>query len=235
VSALVSALNAAAGKVPQIVDVLVAPTFLHIDSVMQSLKQPYLVSAQNHSATGPGAYTGEISADQLADFGVKWTILGHSERRQLYHTTDEVVAKQVSLAEKHGLKIIACIGETLEERKADKTVEVVTRQMKAIGDVVKDWSNIVVAYEPVWAIGTGLTATPQQAQETHASIRAFLAKTYGQAVATSTRIIYGGSVKGNNADSLISEKDIDGFLVGGASLVADEFVQIFTSPIRAKL
>lgn len=182
-----------------------------------------------------GAYTGEIAPEQLADAGYKWTILGHSERRQLFGANDETVGKQVKAALNAGLNIIACCGETIEERKADQTMNVVTRQLTAIGSNVgnNNWDKIVIAYEPVWAIGTGVTATAKQAQEVHQQIRQWMQKNYGENIANSTRIIYGGSVNAKNCDELIAERDIDGFLVGGASLKGDEFATIITSSTRA--
>ena len=150
---------------------------------MRTLKTPYVVSSQNVSANTTGAFTGEIAASQLADFGIKWTIIGHSERRQLFHTTDSIVAKQITLSLTSGLNIIACVGETITERKANKTWAVVQQQLDAIIAAVKPAetfaTRIVVAYEPVWAIGTGETATPAQAQEVHAQIRAHLKSKLG--------------------------------------------------------
>jgi triosephosphate isomerase len=215
---------------------VVAPTFLHLDYVLRTLDKSYKVSAQNCSATGPGAYTGEIAASQLKDFGIPWVILGHSERRQLYHTTDEAVAKQTAIALKSGLSVIACVGETLEERKANKTWSVIEKQLNAIAAVVgsADWEKVVIAYEPVWAIGTGETATPQQAQEVHKQIRGWLDKKAGKDVSSKLRLIYGGSVKGSNADELFAQPDIDGFLVGGASLQAEDWQKIVTAPTRIK-
>jgi len=231
---LVKKLNA--NKVPQTVDAVVAPTFLHLDYVLRSLDKGYQVSAQNASSTGTGAYTGEVAAQQLKDYGINWVILGHSERRHLYHTSDATVSKQVSEALKNGLSVIACVGETIEERKGGKTWEVIEKQLKAISNAIKEgeWDKIVIAYEPVWAIGTGETATPQQAQEIHQQIRQWLQKKPGKEIAEKVRIIYGGSVKGNNADELMQQKDIDGFLVGGASLQADDWQKILTAPTRLK-
>jgi len=235
IEALVKKLNEK--KLPDGIDAVVAPTFLHLDLVKRSLHSPYIVAAQNASSTGVGAYTGEIASSQLKDFGLHWVILGHSERRSLYSATDSVVAKQVGLALKSGLSVIACVGETIQERKANSTWNVIERQLNAISSSVgneNDWKNIVIAYEPVWAIGTGETATPAQAQEVHAEIREWLNKKISPSVSIQTRIIYGGSVKGSNADELFQQKDIDGFLVGGASLIADDWQKIVTSPTRIK-
>lgn len=179
---------------------------------------------------GVGAYTGEISAELLNDFGVKWTLTGHSERRVGFGAageSDELVAKKTVAGLKGGLSVIACIGEHLHEREAGITMEVCARQLAAIAALLKeeDWAKVVVAYEPVWAIGTGKVATPEQAEETHAQIRSWLATNVSAKVAEETRIIYGGSVKASNAKTLISCPNIDGFLVGGASLLP-EFVDI---------
>lgn len=161
----------------------------------------------------------------LKDVGADWVILGHSERRQIFKETDELVAEKTAFALAEGLKVIACIGETLEEREAGQTEAVVFRQMKALKEKVTDWTNVVVAYEPVWAIGTGKTATPQQAQDVHAALRKWITENISSAVSASLRIQYGGSVTAANAKELGSQPDIDGFLVGGASL-KPEFVQI---------
>jgi triosephosphate isomerase len=234
VTALVSKLNAT--EVPANVDVVVAPTFLHIDLVQRSLTNKRIdVSAQNCCEHKAGAFTGELSADILRDFGLNYVILGHSERRALFSTSDETVGKQVASALAHGLKVIACIGETLAEREAGNTLRVCERQLKSIAANVSDWSRVVVAYEPVWAIGTGKTASPAQAQEVHKDLRALL-DTYKAGIGATTRIIYGGSVKGDNADELAKQPDIDGFLVGGASLKGEEFEKIFQAGrTKAKL
>lgn len=166
-----------------------------------------------------------MSPAQLKDVGATWVILGHSERRQIFGETDELIAQKVVHALENGLKVIACIGETLQEREAGQTEAVVFRQTKALADAVKDWTNVVLAYEPVWAIGTGKTATPQQAQEVHAALRKWLTENVSADVSASLRIQYGGSVTAGNAKELASQPDIDGFLVGGASL-KPEFVQI---------
>lgn len=161
----------------------------------------------------------------LKDVGADWVIIGHSERRAIFGESDELTAEKVAFALAEGLKVIACIGETLQEREAGQTEAVVFRQTKAIAAVVKDWTNVVVAYEPVWAIGTGKTATPAQAQEVHAALRKWFVDNVSQAVSDGIRIQYGGSVTAANCRELGSQPDIDGFLVGGASL-KPEFVQI---------
>jgi len=224
-------------EVPDHTDVVIAPPFLYLDWLKRELKLPLLVAAQNVSATKNGAYTGEVSAEQLKDFGIEWTLIGHSERRQLYHTTDEVVGKQLSQALQHGLHVIACVGETEEERKQDRTMSVISTQLRAISSSVPSpslWlSSVVVAYEPVWAIGTGQTATASQAQEVHAEIRKWLKEHVGGEVSEGVRVIYGGSVQAKNAVELIQQADVDGFLVGGASL-KEEFGDIIQATKQAK-
>lgn len=164
----------------------------------------------------------------LKDVGVNWVILGHSERRTVFGEPDQLVADKVAHALEAGLKVIACIGETLQEREANKTEEVVFRQTKAIAAAIKDWSKVVLAYEPVWAIGTGKTATPQQAQDVHQSLRQWLKDNVSAEVADSVRIQYGGSVTSANCKELAQQQDIDGFLVGGASL-KPEFINIINA------
>ena len=200
------------------VEVVVAPISLHITSTKTMLNSNVLVCAQNISAEGKGAFTGEVSADQIVDFGLQWTLVGHSERRKLFDETDEVVAKKVAKAQAAGLKTILCIGETLEQREAGQTNDVIKQQLDAVKGSVSQWSTIVIAYEPVWAIGTGKTATPQIAQDAHAYIRSWLTDNVSAEVAAATRIQYGGSANAGNCADLIAQPDIDGFLVGGASL-----------------
>jgi triosephosphate isomerase len=200
------------------VDVIVAPISIHIASVKALLKENVKVAAQNMSATGNGAFTGEISGEQLKDFDVKWVIIGHSERRWVFGETDAQVSEKVAKAQSIGLNSFVCIGEKLEQREAGETNAVLKIQLNAIKESVKDWSKIVIAYEPVWAIGTGKTATPQVAEETHVFIRSWLKDHVSEDVANSTRITYGGSVNAKTAPELISMANIDGFLVGGAAL-----------------
>jgi len=190
IAALVDGLNKA--QFPD-VDVVVAPTALHVPFVLDKVQNRIKVAAQNSSATGNGAYTGELSPEMIKDFGLEWVIIGHSERRAYYGDSDETVGIKVKNALASGLNVIACIGETLEERKADRTLDVVFRQTKAIAANVDDWSKVVIAYEPVWAIGTGVTASPAQAQSVHDSLRTWLSKEVSPAVGASTRIIYGGA------------------------------------------
>ncbi|KAL6432839.1 hypothetical protein ACFW04_006300 [Cataglyphis niger] len=207
------------------VEVVVGVPSIYLTYVSSIIPNNISVSAQNTYKVSKGAFTGEISPAMLLDNGIPWVILGHSERRNVFGETDELIADKVAHALEAGLKVIACIGEKLEEREAGKTEEVVYKQTKAIADKIKSWDNVVLAYEPVWAIGTGKTATPQQAQEVHKKLREWLSKNVNPAVSQSLRIIYGGSVTAANAKDLAKEKDIDGFLVGGASLKPD-FVQI---------
>eukprot|EP00457_Paulinella_chromatophora_P016134 gb/GEZN01016876.1/.p1 GENE.gb/GEZN01016876.1/~~gb/GEZN01016876.1/.p1 ORF type:complete len:253 (-),score=34.70 gb/GEZN01016876.1/:20-778(-) len=219
-----------AGKIPEGVEVVIAPTLLHLLLVQKQTKPPYQLSAQNCSATGDGAFTGEVSAAQLADAGIEWIILGHSERRR-DHNDSKVLAQKIQMAQKAKRKLIICLGEQLADRKSGKYVQVVQQQMTVIAEAVKDWSGVVLAYEPVWAIGTGVSATPQQASEVHGALRDFLAKTVSPEVADATRIIYGGSVNPKNAKELRTQPNIDGFLVGGASLIAPDFISIIQSAL----
>ena len=182
--------------------------------------------AQDVAAWGNGAYTGEISAAMLADLGCKWVVIGHSERRTLLGETDEMVARKIERALEHDIGVVACIGETLEEREQNRTDEVIERQLQAIAAMAAAArpERFVVAYEPVWAIGTGRSASPQQAQAVHLQIRQLLA--HCGAKFAEIRILYGGSVKPANAIQLFAMPDIDGGLIGGASLVAEDFVAI---------
>jgi triosephosphate isomerase len=211
-------------------EVVVCPTFIHLESSLTELNgSDILISSQNVSMNDNGAYTGEISAKQLKDFGVNWTLVGHSERRQFFGDSEEVINKKIKIALANGLNVIACIGEKLEERNEGKTLEVCVHQMKTVVESVGLlWDNVVIAYEPVWAIGTGKTATPEMAQEVHFQLRNWIKENVNEAVAGKIRIIYGGSVTEGNCSVLIKEKDIDGFLVGGASLKGD-FAKIISS------
>ncbi|XP_075211743.1 triose phosphate isomerase [Lycorma delicatula] len=210
------------------VEVVVGVPAIYLEYTKSKLPGNVAASAQNAYKEPKGAFTGEISPCQIKDVGVNWVILGHSERRNVFGESDELVADKVGHALEVGLFVIACIGEKLEEREAGKTEEVVFRQIEAISKKVCDWSKVVVAYEPVWAIGTGKTATPQQAQEVHCKLRNWFKTKLGDCAAQKIRIIYGGSVTGENSKDLAKEKDIDGFLVGGASL-KPEFVDIVNS------
>ncbi|KAK9286054.1 hypothetical protein L1049_014433 [Liquidambar formosana] len=190
ISKLVSDLNSA--KLEPDVDVVVAPPFVYIDMVKNSLTDRIDISAQNSWIGKGGAFTGEISVEQLNDIGCKWVILGHSERRHVIGEDDQFIGKKAAYALSQGVKVIACIGELLQEREAGKTFDVCFQQMKAFADAVPSWDDVVVAYEPVWAIGTGKVATPLQAQEVHVAVRDWLKKNVSPEVASKTRIIYGG-------------------------------------------
>ncbi|KAF2724838.1 Triosephosphate isomerase [Polychaeton citri CBS 116435] len=209
-------------------EVVIAPPALYLLLTREHLRSGIEVAAQNVFDKPNGAFTGEISVSQLKDSNITWTLLGHSERRVILQETDSFVASKTKTAIDGGIGVILCVGETLEQREADKTIDVVTAQLSAVAKQVTDWSKIVIAYEPVWAIGTGKVASTEQAQEVHAAIREWAAKDLGSDVAEKTRIIYGGSVSGKNCKELAKEKDIDGFLVGGASL-KPEFVDIINS------
>lgn len=209
-------------------DVAVCAPSIYLPQLVDGFsKSAVMVGAENCSEYECGAYTGEISASMLADIGCDLVILGHSERRTLFNETDLTVAKKVSLAFAHGVMPIVCVGETLEQREAGKTIEVVTAQLKAVLDAVGIMPLVAgaVAYEPVWAIGTGKSASAADAQEVHAALRAALALVDEDA-SQRVRILYGGSVKAKNAPELFAQKDIDGALVGGASLKAEDFLAI---------
>lgn len=233
ISKLVSDLNGA--TLENDVDVVVAPPFVYIDQVKSSLTDRVEISGQNAWVGKGGAFTGEISAEQLIDVGCKWVILGHSERRHIIGEDNEFIGKKAAYALSQNLKVIACIGEKLEEREAGKTFEVCFQQLKAFADSISSWTDVVIAYEPVWAIGTGKVATPLQAQEVHVAVRDWLKKNISPEVASATRIIYGGSVNGSNCAELAKQEDIDGFLVGGASLKGPEFATIVNSVTSKKI
>ncbi|KAF3620940.1 Triosephosphate isomerase, chloroplastic [Capsicum annuum] len=287
ISKLVSDLNSA--QLESDVDVVVAPPFLYIDQVKNSLTDRIEVSAQNCWTGKGGAFTGEIrahyyamiryklssllhavgftdfvtvtdgirllsknllaqtdsSVEQVKDLGCKWVILGHSERRHIIGENDEFIGKKAAYALSQGVGVIACIGELLQEREAGKTFDVCFQQLKAfagrgrdgvpVQNAIPSWDNVVVAYEPVWAIGTGKVATPEQAQEVHVAVRDWLTKNVSAEVASKTRIIYGGSVNGSNSSDLAKKEDIDGFLVGGASLKGPEFATIVNSVTSKKV
>jgi len=211
-------------------DVIVAPAFTAIWAVANALDGSAVgVSAQDVAAEpGPGAFTGEVSAAMVKDAGASFAIVGHSERRAYYAETDASVNKKVRCSIKAGLESIVCVGESLHERDAGHAEKVVGAQLSGglVNLTLQDASRIIIAYEPVWAIGTGRTATPEIAQQMHAFIRSQLRKMFGESVAESTRILYGGSVKPDNTAGLMEQADIDGALVGGASLEPDSFAAI---------
>lgn len=231
---LVQGLRAAVDSVTE-VEMLVCPPFTALSEVAKALEGSAIrLGAQNVSDQDNGAYTGEISTDMLKDLGVTDVILGHSERRQYYGEDDALVSKKALKVLTAGLKPVICIGETLEERESGKTVDVVSTQTRGSlnGISAEQMANVVLAYEPVWAIGTGKTATSEQAQETQAAIRAVLKELYGESIAEQTQILYGGSVKPGNAAELTKCQDIDGALVGGASLDAENFSGIIRNSIH---
>jgi triosephosphate isomerase len=198
-------------------EVVVSPPALYLPLVRETLRKEIEVAAQNVFDKPNGAFTGEISVSQLKDLDVNWAILGHSERRTILNESDEVISSKTKYATENGIKVIWCCGESLETREANKTIEFVSAQIESLKSHVSDWSNIVIAYEPIWAIGTGKVATTEQAQEVHKAIRDLL-RSISDKVADETRILYGGSVNEKNCGELAKQPDIDGFLVGGASL-----------------
>lgn len=211
------------------VQVIVAPTFVNLASVVDHLEFTNIgVAAQNMSQFESGAYTGEISADMLKSIGVNTVILGHSERRAIFKETDSEIAEKVTTALKHDMTVIFCFGEELQDRKDKQHFNVVENQLRdgLFHLENADWSEIILAYEPVWAIGTGETASPDQAQEMHAFIRETVRHTYGSEIAENVSILYGGSVKPDNAQEIFSKEDVDGGLIGGAALKADDFASI---------
>ena len=221
---LVESLGAVAG-----VDIMIAPTFTALESVSGVIKNsPVALGAQNLYWEDEGAYTGEISAPMLKSVGCQYCIIGHSERRQYFGETDETVNKKIHAAIQTGLKPVFCVGETEQEREAEQTLSVLDKQVKeGLERLVPDQlDTLIVAYEPVWAIGTGKTATDDQAQEVHQFIRSLIEKSFGNDLSKSVRILYGGSVKPDNIANLMAMPDIDGALVGGASLSAESFGKI---------
>lgn len=204
------------------VDVVIFPNALHTTELLSRVNANGIsVGAQNISPIGFGAFTGETSHLHLSDLGIHWTLIGHSERRQFYGETDEVVANKTKFALDNKFGVVLCVGESLAEREGKKTLDVIGHQLQAVNSKLDDkniWRDIVIAYEPVWAIGTGKVATPEQAQEVHKWVRGWLAGLMGEDYSNATRIIYGGSVTEKNCKELIEQPDIDGFLVGGASL-----------------
>ncbi len=217
------------------VDIVICPPFVDLSVVVDELiDHDISVGAQNVYWVDSGAFTGEISAPMLKEAGVKYVIIGHSERRQFFGETNETVNKRIKAALNHGLTPIVCVGENLAEREANKTFDVVKNHCEGslAGLAPEEMKKIVVAYEPVWAIGTGKTATPEQAQDVHAFIRQLLGKIFNADVAASVRIQYGGSVTPENIASLIGQADIDGALVGGASLKAPSFAAIVKAAVK---
>lgn len=212
--------------------VIIGTPFIHLSEVCKTIDQDLIgVSAQNCADHESGAYTGEVSAPMVKSTGARYVILGHSERRAYYHEDEDVLKTKTDLALQNDLTPIFCIGEVLEEREADKHFEVVKKQVQeALFHLsTEDFKKLILAYEPVWAIGTGRTATPDQAQEMHAFIRKTVAEKYGEEVANDTSILYGGSCKPSNAGELFANPDVDGGLIGGASLKVEDFSGIIAA------
>jgi triosephosphate isomerase len=224
-------LNELIDKLPldKVAQIVVAPTFVSLASAVDHLEYTNItVAAQNLHQAESGAYTGEISADMLKSVGVNTVILGHSERRSIFHETDTIIAAKVDTALKHDMTVIFCFGEELKDRQNNQHFNVVENQLRdGLFHLGKEsWEDIILAYEPVWAIGTGETASPDQAQEMHAFIRETIRHKYGSDVAEDVSILYGGSVKPDNAQEIFGKPDVDGGLIGGAALKADDFVAI---------
>ena len=210
-------------------DVAVCPPFIYLDAVSNTLDGTTVsLGAQNMYSQSNGAYTGEISATMLSDTGCQYVILGHSERREIFNECDTLINEKLSTALENGLKAIVCIGETLEERENAQTEEIVAQQVRGslAGITPEQMSDVTLAYEPIWAIGTGKVATPEQAEQVHAHLRSVLIDMFGEATAEAVRIQYGGSVKPENAAELLSQPNVDGALVGGASLTIEAFTGI---------
>ena len=217
------------------VDIVVCPPFTSIDAAVKAAAGSNIkVGAQNIHWADNGAFTGEISASMLKEAGVEYAIIGHSERRQYFGETDATVNKRLKAALAAGLKPIVCIGELLDEREGGHTQKVLFTQLEGgLADITEEqMAGIIIAYEPVWAIGTGKTATPEMAEETHCYIRQQLGDMFDQETAGKVRIQYGGSMKADNADSLVAQKNIDGGLIGGASLKADSFADLIRNSIK---
>ena len=225
--ALLSELSA---KLPDTTaEVMVAPTFVNLSSAVRSLQNSKIeVIAQNMHYAENGAFTGEISADMLLNIGIDTVIIGHSERRAYFGESDAILSKKVITALQKGMRVMFCFGEELDDRKSGNHFNVVENQLKNVLFNLEpaSWTKIILAYEPVWAIGTGETASPEQAQEMHAFIRKTISEAFDSAIATNVTILYGGSVKPGNAEEIFSKPDVDGGLIGGASLVSDDFIAI---------
>lgn len=231
---LAQAIKAKAANIKD-VDIVLCPVFTALSDVNKNIRGSALgLGAQDVYWQDAGAFTGEVSVPLLKDAGCGYIIVGHSERRQFFHETNETVNQKVKAILAHGLIAIVCVGESLEEREAGKTFDVIKEQvtLSLKGLSAEDFKKIVIAYEPVWAIGTGKTATPAQAQEVHAFIRSLVKDMQGDGVAEAVRIQYGGSVKPDNAKELMGQKDIDGALVGGASLKVDSFLGIIEGCLK---
>ncbi len=227
---LLTQLNEELPDIPESLDALVCPPVISLEAASDKVRKHFglFLGAQNLHYKDEGAYTGEVTAGMLKEVGCEYVIVGHSERREYFGETDKTVNLKVKKAVSEGLKPIICVGESLKQRKAGKHVNLVKRQVQAALNEVEtsDASEVVIAYEPIWAIGTGETATPEQAQEMHEMIRGELAELYNGDIGDQVRILYGGSMKPHNAEELLSQPDVDGGLIGGASLKADSFAEI---------
>ncbi|WP_282630839.1 triose-phosphate isomerase [Empedobacter sedimenti] len=229
---LATNLNAWVADNHPIAQVVIAPSSLYLQTLLEGVDEQYIkISSQDISAHDKGAYTGDVSAEQLDSIGLDFAIIGHSERREYQGETDIMIAQKLKQAFKYQINPILCVGEKLEEREVEKHFDVVKTQiMEAlVSQKTEDLSRLIIAYEPVWAIGTGKTASPEQAQEIHAFIRKVLNDEFGVEVANKTSILYGGSINAQNANEIFAQPDIDGGLVGGASLKYDDFVQIISA------
>ncbi|MDN3673819.1 triose-phosphate isomerase [Flavobacterium branchiarum] len=227
-------LNELIAKLPTVSEtqVIVAPTFVNLASAVAHLEFTTIeVAAQNVHQAESGAFTGEVSADMIKSVGVDYVILGHSERRAIFKETDALIANKVDTSLKHELTVIFCFGEELKDRQTGNHFNIVENQLKdGLFQIEKEsWANVILAYEPVWAIGTGETASPEQAQEMHEFIRETVRKAFGKEIAEEVSILYGGSVKPENAKEIFSKPDVDGGLIGGAALKADDFAAIVTA------
>lgn len=227
---LATEVNEALNNVDAKCEVVICVPFTHLTSCKAVCGEKLHLGAENCADKAKGAYTGEVAASMVASTGADYVILGHSERRAYYGETVEMLAEKTKLALENNLKVIFCIGEVLEEREAEKQNEVVKAQLESVFCLsAEDFGKIVLAYEPVWAIGTGKTATDEQAEEIHAYIRSLIAEKYGEQVADDTTILYGGSCKPSNAKGLFAKPNVDGGLIGGASLDAESFMGIVTA------
>lgn len=215
---------------------MVAPSAVHLPFLVKAARGSAVeCCAQNCGTEKSGAFTGEVSPVVLKEVGCSWVLVGHSERRHVFGESNDLVGRRLKAALQEGLKVILCVGEKIEERRSNRTFDVVSSHLSVINRVVSDtmWPNLVVAYEPVWAIGTGETATPEQAQEVHAFIRRWLVQQGWNQPASALRILYGGSVNPGNSESLMAKEDVDGLLVGGASLDPVKFAELVTNGLKA--
>lgn len=229
--------QALAAKFPSAaVEILVCPAFPYLSAIGAAVRGSAVqCGAQNLYFAPPGAFTGEVCGEMLKDVGCGWVLVGHSERRQFFGEQGELLAKKAAAGLSHGLKVVLCVGELLAERQAGQTEAVLAKQLAGLDQVsAEQMANVVIAYEPMWAIGTGVTATTEQAQQAHSFLRSQLESRYDAVIAAGTRILYGGSVKPDNALDLLSQSDVDGALVGGASLKVDPFIAIVEAGIQAQ-